>query len=84
MVNSVEAVFENGVLRPLEPLHLGEQEHVRIAVSRASDEDWLDSEFMDSCADDADATITLEQVRAALSTIRGSMDVAIDEDRGSF
>jgi hypothetical protein len=61
-----------------------EQEHVRLAVSRANHDDWLDHEFMDACGADADATITLEQVRASLATIRGSMDDAIDEDRGQY
>ncbi len=32
MVQITEAVYENGVLKPTEELHLREQEHVRIIV----------------------------------------------------
>jgi predicted DNA-binding antitoxin AbrB/MazE fold protein len=32
MVIVVEAIYENGVLRPAEPLPLGEQERVRVTV----------------------------------------------------
>ena len=33
MEKQVDAIYENGVLRPLEPLDLGEQQRVRITVS---------------------------------------------------
>ena len=33
MVRQIEAVFEGGVLRPLEPLSLQENEHVRVTVA---------------------------------------------------
>ncbi len=82
LLKEFEAIYENGVLRPLEPLPLTEREQVRVSVSRSAEEDWLDTEFMDACAADSDPTVTLEQVRASLANIRGSMDPAIDEDRG--
>lgn len=51
-VQQVEAVFEQGALRPLGPLKLGDQEHVivsvhRVAATRASgtrldEQRWLD------------------------------------------
>lgn len=82
MLVEVDAIFENGVLRPLTPLPLTEREQVKVQVSRSSDEAWLDAEFMDACAAESDTSITLEQVRAALSKIRGSLDQAIDDDRG--
>lgn len=84
MLTQFSAIFENGVLRPLEPVPLTENEQVQVTVSRAADEDWLDTEYMDSCRADADPTVTLEQVRTALSKIRGSMDEAIDADRGEY
>lgn len=84
MLKDIEAVYENGLLRPLGPLPLSEHEHVRLTVSRTAENDWLDTEFMDACAAEADPTITLEQVRASLAKIRGSMDQAIDEDRGDY
>ena len=83
MATNIAAIFENGVLRPLDPLPLSEREQVRISVFRAADDDWLDQDYMNGCAAEGDATITLEQVRAALATIVGTMDDAIDEDRGN-
>jgi predicted DNA-binding antitoxin AbrB/MazE fold protein len=82
MLSDFEAVYENGVLRPLAALPLAEREHVKVTVVRAVDEDWLDSQYMEACAVDADPAITLEQVRSSLAKIRGSMDDAIHADRG--
>ena len=33
MTREVEAVYENGMLRPLEPLPLAEHQHVKVTVS---------------------------------------------------
>lgn len=84
MLTPFEAIFENGVLRPLEPVPLVEREQVKVTVSRPADDDWLDTEYMDACRAEADPSVTLAQVRLALSKIRGSMDAAIDEDRGDY
>ena len=77
MRKSLEAVYENGVLRPLEPLNLHEHQHVVVVVSelspdRAIDE-LLDVEYLQACAREADHSITLETVREALSRIPGSL-----------
>ena len=37
MSDLVEAIFENGQFRPLEPVELHEHEHVRLNVIRAAD-----------------------------------------------
>jgi predicted DNA-binding antitoxin AbrB/MazE fold protein len=84
MPKQVDAIYEGGVLKPLEPLSLPEKERVRVTISQVADEDWMDVEFMDSCGEDSDASIRLEDVRAALSKIRGSMDEAVDEVRGEY
>ncbi len=56
-----------------------------MAQQIASDDDsWMDVEFMDSCAIDSDPAIRLEDLRAALAKIDGSMDSAIDETRGEW
>ena len=77
MTRSVEAVYENGVLRPLEPVNLAENAKVTLTIANAtptaSEEEWLDAEFHESCAREADPTISLEAVRAALAKIPGSM-----------
>ena len=84
MTQQIDAVFEHGVLRPLQPLRLAEQAKVKVMVSEPEDESWMDVEFMDSCATDSDSVIRLEDVRATLAKISGSMDSAIDETRGEW
>jgi predicted DNA-binding antitoxin AbrB/MazE fold protein len=37
----VEAVYEGGVLRPVQPLALQEHQRVRITVHPATDADWV-------------------------------------------
>jgi predicted DNA-binding antitoxin AbrB/MazE fold protein len=84
MNRQIDAVFEHGVLRPLQPLHLAERAKVKVMVSESENETWMDVEFMDSCATDSDPAIRLENVRAALAKIGGSMDSAIDVTRGEW
>ena len=84
MTQQIDAVFEHGILRPLQPLRLAEQAKVTVMVSVPEDESWMDVEFMDSCASDSDPAIRLEDVRAALAKIGSSMDSAIDETRGEW
>ena len=72
MTMQVEAVYEQGVLRPLNPLPL--KEHQRVTVYSATDEDdWLDQEFMEKVASDLSDTPTLREVRRRLSKIPGSL-----------
>lgn len=73
MARKFDAIFEDGVLKPLQPLGLPESRRVTLTVADLEDEDWMDIEFMDACGSEADPTISLEQVRAAMSKIRGSM-----------
>lgn len=84
MTQQTDAVFEHGVLRPLQLLSLVERAKVKLMVSVVEDESWMDVEFMDSCASDSDSTIRLEDMRTALAKIHGSMDSAIDETRGEW
>ena len=81
MIQQIDAVYENGVLRPTQPLPFAEHERVRVTVVPDGDEDLLDQDF-NSSGDELDSSVTLEQAHAAMSKIRGSMDSAIDELRG--
>ena len=82
MVKKIAAIYEGGVFRPLEPLTLPESRRVTITLSEASDADWMDIEFMEACGVEADSSISLDQVRQALAKICGSMDDAVNQDRG--
>jgi predicted DNA-binding antitoxin AbrB/MazE fold protein len=76
MTKTVPAIYEQGVLRPLEPLNLPENERVTVTVvhgDRSAVEALLDTEFHAACAREADPSITLEAVRAALASIPGSL-----------
>jgi predicted DNA-binding antitoxin AbrB/MazE fold protein len=82
MSQSIEVIYENGVLRPLEPLDL--EEHQRVTITIAEDgegqEDLFDREFTHWCAEQSRNALSLEEVRKTLSKIRGSMaDVVIAE-----
>ena len=68
MVKTLSAVYENGVLRPLESLPLKEHQHVRVTVSDGSDDRadaWLDQEYMASIDAIQEPEPTLEEVRAS-------------------
>jgi predicted DNA-binding antitoxin AbrB/MazE fold protein len=78
MTKTLQAVYENGVLRPLEPLDLPEHQRVDLVLTPAAhvspnSEPWLDTECLELYAGDADDSITLEAVRQALSKIPGSL-----------
>ena len=83
MEKTVQAVYENGVLHPLEPLPLEERQQVTVTISEAKriayDHPLLVSpeEWAEAAKDD----ISLDEVRRALSTIQGSLSEAVLEER---
>jgi predicted DNA-binding antitoxin AbrB/MazE fold protein len=83
MEKTVQAVYENGVLHPLEPLPLQERQQVTLTVhdtiGPSSDSSLLVSpeEWSAAARDDID----IEDVRRALSTIQGSLSDTIIEER---
>jgi predicted DNA-binding antitoxin AbrB/MazE fold protein len=83
MNKSLKAVYENGVLRPLEPLPFQNHAVLDVTVSDTSlvPEDLLDTDYLRYCETQADDKVTLEQVRAALSKIPGSMAEEIRKER---
>jgi len=83
MTRNLKAVYENGVLRPLEALPFRDKELVTVTVSDSAGvpEELVDHEFLTDCQELADDNVTLEQVRAALAKIAGSMAEQIIRDR---
>lgn len=83
MEKTVQAVYEHGVLRPLEPIALKEQQQVTVTISDECD--FLrDHPLLVSAEEWADAAhyeVSLDEVRRALSTIQGSLSEAIIEER---
>ena len=79
----IQAIFEAGVLLPLQPLHLDEHECVEVTVVRTTpSEPVADDAMVSSLLSEADDTVTLEQVHQALSKIPGSLidDFARERD----
>jgi predicted DNA-binding antitoxin AbrB/MazE fold protein len=83
----VDAVYENGVLRPLQPLDLTEHEHVRVSVVKAAapSRSSLAVEYIDKVKrelQDAEPSPGLEEVRRRLAKIPGSMATELVAERG--
>ena len=77
MNRSIQAVYEKGVLRLLEPIDLQEHQRVSVVVLETLEEatvtEWLDMECPQEYAEFADQPPALEVVRDALSKIPGSL-----------
>lgn len=88
MIHEVEAVYEHGVLRPLRPLSLAERQHVRLTISdasaRASERDTALVERARLEVATLGTAPTIEEVRAALASIPGSLSHDVIAERGDY
>jgi predicted DNA-binding antitoxin AbrB/MazE fold protein len=84
MRQTVEAIYENGVLQPLEPLNLPDHERVSVTVEPATDEDWLDRDAKEWAKREGDPNIPLDDVRKRLAKITGSMSDVVIAERGDY
>jgi predicted DNA-binding antitoxin AbrB/MazE fold protein len=87
MKQHFEAVYENGVLRPLEPLQLRDSEKVTVTIHARfteSADEWLDTDLRIEAEKNADPAVTLQEVRAALATIKGAMADTVIAERGEY
>jgi predicted DNA-binding antitoxin AbrB/MazE fold protein len=86
MTRTVQAIYENGAFRPLEPVNCQEHECVVLTVENAAtaEEKLIDHEFLAYCETQADDTVSLEDVRRALAKIPGSLadDIRAERDEG--
>jgi predicted DNA-binding antitoxin AbrB/MazE fold protein len=83
----VEAIYEKGVLRPLQPLDLKEHERVVVSVVTATAPDGpnLDVDYLEKTKRElqqAGPAPGLEEVRRRLAKIPGSMAAEIISERG--
>jgi predicted DNA-binding antitoxin AbrB/MazE fold protein len=78
-VKTLSAVYENGMLRPLEPLQLDEHQQVRVTISA---DPWLGHEYMASVDAIQEPEPTLEDVRRILSKkpCNLSDDIRVERD----
>jgi len=85
-MKTLAAVYENGILRPLEPLQLNEHQQVSLTISDGfSDraDSWLDQEYMASVDALQEPEPTLDEVRHILSKIAGKLADDIRAERDS-
>jgi predicted DNA-binding antitoxin AbrB/MazE fold protein len=73
-----EAVYENGVLRPLECLALPNMQHVLVTISADDVAGYFEPEEWEAAKRD---DISLQEVRRALSSIPGSLADAVIASR---
>jgi predicted DNA-binding antitoxin AbrB/MazE fold protein len=83
MQQTFEAIYENGVLRPLEDVTLPDGQHVIVSISQieATQEEiaaYFSAEDWEAAKKDA---ISLPEVRIALSGIHGSLADAVIASR---
>ena len=84
MRKQIEAIYENGVLRPLGSADLEEHQRYILEIEPIEgNEPQLDEEFIASCAPENGRDVSIEEVREALSSIPGSLsdDIRAERDR---
>jgi predicted DNA-binding antitoxin AbrB/MazE fold protein len=79
MTKTFEAIYENGVLRPVDQLSLPDQSRVTVTISDATPFEgdasaYFSSEEWEAALRDE---VSLDQVRQALSSIEGSLSDAV-------
>ena len=88
MTRQIEAVYEGGVLRPLQPVDLPEFEHLTVTIMTsdkgASTRDWAIVEAAPEATADLEKIPSIEEVRAALSVRPGSLSADLIADRGEY
>ena len=73
MTRKLQAIYEKGVLRPLEPLALVEHQQVTVTVSDQENGAFVDEDFLRYLEAEADDSVTLEEVRCNLAKITGTL-----------
>lgn len=85
-MQEVEAIYENGVLRPLGPLALKESQTVRLLIA-ASGPARIDGGLLERAKAEVAASPggpTLDEIRRRLSVIPGSMADIVAAERGDY
>ena len=83
MHHPIEAIYEDGVLRPLGILALRQHQRVVLQIDEVppAEETLEDTGFLEYCRAEGGANITLEEVRQSLAVIPGSMTEACSAER---
>ena len=87
MIRTVEAVYEHGVLRPLTPVALAESQRVKLIIAEPSGGSQRDMAVIERARAEVlamKAAPTIEEVRAALASIPGSLSDDVSAERGDY
>ena len=71
MSKHVEAIYEDGVFRPLASVDLPELQRVQVTV--ADEDEWLDRDYIQWAASHVQEPVSLDDGRKALTKISGSL-----------
>jgi len=80
MSTTFDAIYENGVLRPLQPVVLAENQRVTVTVQPLGSS-GLDAEFVEWCKQQPASSVTIDEVREILSKVPDSLSDAIINER---
>lgn len=83
MDQRIEAIYENGVLKPVAPLALPEHQRVSVTISMPllDDEAWVDRAFEAEVRALPSAAVTLDEVRQLLAHLPDGLSRSIQEER---
>lgn len=88
MQHKVEAVYENGVFRPLEPVPLKEAEQATLTISDASTgRSRRDLDIVERARKEVAAfgkVPSIEELRSALAMIPGNLSEDVIRERGDY
>ena len=87
-MQELEAVYENGVLRPLGPVGLAESQTVRIIIASPSGgRSHLDTRVIERARAEVagvQSTSSIEEIRDLLAAIPGSLAEDVTSERGEY
>jgi len=82
MSQHVKAIYERGVLKPLDPLDLKEEEVVSLFIQKLAESGQeLDDEYLPFIAEDGDSNITWQEVQMVLAKLPRSLTEDFDRER---
>lgn len=88
MQQKVEAVYENGVFRPLEPVSLREAEQVTLTISDpTAGRSQRDLEIIERARTEVAAfgkVPSIDELRSALAVIPGNLSEDVIRERGDY
>lgn len=95
MTKPFQAIFESGVLKPLEPLSLGEHEVVTLTIAQSPAnhapangeplrDDWRDHDAIATAEREGAGAISIQELREMLKSIPGSLSDVIISERGEY